>query len=456
MPEAANQFETSIVEILRPDGNIAVLEGPGGPSLPHVQLPRYCRTAAALTTELRRVYGMETVYLTTLPGSASVRLPLHVAELREHDALPVDWHWIETAKLQEAAAIGFPVSAILEGYCAVTTATGEDRYARLGWFDDLIEWASSLAASYSRKLTGDFSQWNGGRAFLCRFEAESGAVWFKAPGTVSPLEWVATPRLAEAASAWLPEILGTHQEWRGWLAEEVGESLYASTDLRYFELAARSLGQMQRRFEDHTDWLFGLGVQDQTLPFLQAHLPEFMELVCALGEFGSEQRPVTLSGEQVVLLRDCLYSAIDTLRGLGFPDSILHGDIGPGSIVSDGVRCAFIDWSRIYAGFPPLCCELMLNKFAPQLKNVGGWRERLWNAYLNQWPEFRARLAPPETRLSLSLVALMAYVLTKVDLHNFRERRTRGAASYLCVIVRRMFATAAEIRETHAEVCHHA
>jgi len=456
MPEAVVQFETSMVEVIRPGGDIAVLEEPGGLRLPLVQLPRYCRTAAALTTELRRAYGIETIYLTTVTDPAEVPLPLHVAELREHGAPPVDWHWIEAAKLQEASTAGFPVRAILEGHRVVTTPTSEDYYAQLGWFDDVLGWVSRLAASRGRTLTGGFSQWNGGRAFLCRFEAEPGAVWFKAPGPISPLEWTATPSLAEAAPEWVPEILGTHLQWRGWLAEEVGESLYTSAEWRRFELAARSLGQMQRRLERRTDWLFGLGVKDQTLPFLQAHASAFLELVCALGKVPREQSPAILSAEELLLLGDCLYSAIDTLAGLGFPDSILHGDIGPGSIVSDGSRCAFIDWSRIYVGFPPLCCELMLNKFAPQLKNIPGWRQQLWNAYLDQWPEFRTALAPPENRLSLSLVALMAYVFTKVDIHNFRERLTPGAAAYLRGIVRRMSAATAEIRKTNLEVCRHA
>jgi hypothetical protein len=456
MPDSISQAESSLLALFRKDGAIALRRGKEGLlALPSVEIAANSRWAQALTEGLRHEHGLDAVYLWNLPPFDDGATQLHMAELQGSAQLPQDWHWADVAA-PGTSELSIPhMLAANRAHQVVSTYSSSYPYAQLGWFDQLVEWTSDLLQRSRRQLTGNWSQVNGGRAFLARFETANSGVWFKAPGGASQLEWNVSLRLAEVAPEWLPEVYGTHLGWKGWLSEEVGQSLYQTVELQRFDLAAEALGKLQRCFQDRSGWLFSVGVRDQRLPFLRTRIKPFLEMIGALMEIQAKERPLTLTETHVCHLGEQMDRAVEALENLNFPDSIIHGDISPGSIVNDGRRCAFIDWSRVYVGFPPVCCELMLNKFAPRLSGRDGWRELLWNTYLDQWPEYAAAFRSEHIRRSLALVSLLSYTFTKIDIDHWQNAPLKHVGSYLRGIARRMSAIVEEMKQVRVEVYQH-
>ena len=457
MPESGPRMENTVVALFRRDGAIALHQGDGElPRLPAIELGVHTRPAQSLTEALRRRFDLDAVYLWNLNPVEDRGSQLHVAELRGPEDLPAHWRWVDAARPESIGLTYEQTLVVHRAHQIATTSSSDYPYAQLGWFDQLLEWAGDSLHSRGVNMTGRWSQVNGGRAFLVRIETDDSGVWFKAPGAVSEFEWNVSLKLAGAAPKWLPNVLDIHRGWKGWLSEEVGESLYQTDNLEHFHLSATALGRLQREFQGRGDWLLSIGVHDQRLPWLRSHIRPFQDLVSALMALQPKEPPLVLQEAQIRQLGEQLDTAITALESLRFPDSIIHGDISPGSIVCDGRRCAFIDWSRAYVGFPPVCCELMLNKFTALLSRRDGWRTHLWNAYFDQWPEYASAFRSDHLKRSLALVSLLSYVFTKIDIGQWESAPLESAGGYLRSLVRRMHGVAQEMREARIEVYQHA
>lgn len=116
-----------------------------------------------------------------------------------------------------------------------------------GWLAELLRWAQEKIAPLGLRLTGAFRQLNASPTFsLIRLETESGAVWFKAAGEPNSHELGVTVALAQLFPGHLPQILGVHRGWNGWLsAEAPGTSLDQIADFAAWERAARELAELQ-------------------------------------------------------------------------------------------------------------------------------------------------------------------------------------------------------------------
>jgi hypothetical protein len=434
------------VVLFRRDGAVAVcINDKGLPSLPLVESPMKRRTAESILEALWHDYGLEAVYLRSLKSSRNESGELHIAQVREPFVLPTAWQWHELIDVESGSTPFSQVFDIRRAHQLAMSYSSDYPYAQLGWFDKLFDWTGHVLAQKGLELTGRYKQINGGRAFLSRFETTQTAVWFKAPGTVSLNEWKVTPLLAQAAPQWLPEVIDTHADWRGWLSKEVGQSLYQTTDPRHFRLAAECLAQLQAQLQERTEWLLSIGAHDQRISFLRSQITPFIEMISRLMTIQAQTPPRVLTRIDLNYLSDQLADALSELEHLGFPNSIIHGDITPGSIVADCDKCAFIDWSRAYVGFPPICCELMLNKFVALLGAPYRWRGELWSAYLAQWPGYENAFKLEYTELSLALVSLFSYVLTRSDVNDLQHYWTAPAASYVRSLSRRMFSIAEKL-----------
>jgi hypothetical protein len=456
MPDTPH-FERALLVLLRKDGAIAFRQQDNGKFvLPLIEVAANGRSAQMVTMELRQSWCLDAVYLWYLPPVEPGGLLAHVAELISTSSLPTEWRWFGIIAPDCKIFLCSHILIANRARQIATTYSSKHPYAQIGWFDQLLEWTNDSLSGSRRSLTGNWSQVNGGRAFLAQFETSESGIWFKAPGDASQLEWEVTPRLTDVAPEWLPRIYARHQVWKGWLSEEVGQSLYHTTELECFNLAAEALGRLQRRFEDRTPWLLSIGVRDQRLPFLRSRIKPFMEMVQALMQMHIKELPSAMTTTQVQILGDQIDRAIDLLENLHLPNSLIHGDISPGSIISDGRRCAFIDWSRVYVGFPAVCCELMLNKFAPQLSGTDRWRNSLWQTYANQWPEYAVAFEPEQIKLSLALVSLLSYVFTKIEIDTWHDAPLQPVSPYFRGIARRMFAVAEQMTPISREKFHHA
>ncbi len=416
--------------------------------LPTIAVRPWVRPAEEVTDRLRLDHGLRAIYLWTLDSSSAEAGEIHVAEVMEPLSLPSSWEWIEPVLLEQNSKRSLELSDIATAVQVATSRSPAYPYARLGWFNELVEWAAASVNGRGLRLTGEYRQLNGGRGFLAELDTNCAPIWFKAPGDSSAIEWSLTQCLSQETPEWLPALICSHHEWRGWLAVGTGASLYTSTNVGDFLHAATSLAGLQVHLKGRTDWLLGLGAVDQRLLQLRSKISAFLDMASGLMEIQPKQPPNRLSAADLRLLGDSLERAVRSIERLGFPDSILHGDITPGSILADGERCVFIDWSRVYVGFPPICCELMLNKFAPMLGDHPDWRPTLWSSYLSAWPEFENAFESLDPILSLSLVALLAYWLGKCRIDEWESYLAHPGAPYFRSLARRMFSVALQLNMT--------
>lgn len=459
MSQSQFQIEGSQVALFKKNGAVAIRTDENGHScLPMLSLPWGSRPAEVITDTLRRECGLDAVYLWNVSPVESDRgRQTHIAEALDPFRLPDGWKWTQFTTNNPESLGACELEDIHRAYTVVTAYAGCRVHTQLGWFETLVDWANDALLPRNTKLVGGFRQLNGGGAFLVRLKTADGAVWYKAPGTASSSEWNVTTNLAQAAPEWLPEVFGSNSEWKGWLSEDIGSSLYGQTaDLCRYHLAAVGLARLQMQLQNRTDWLFDIGIQDQSLPHLRSKIPALLEMLDGLMSAQSKSPPTALGKSDLYLIGGQLDSSLSILENCGFPDSIIHGDITPGSIVTNGKRCAFIDWSRAYVGFPPICCELMLNKFAPLLGECPKWRTQLWRAYLDCWPGYADFFDSEEAQLSLALVSLFAYVLTKADVDHWHPYVAQPTAGYFRSIGRRMFSIASKIVGTEGGIHGHA
>jgi hypothetical protein len=423
--------------LLRRDGAFAWTDRGLGGQLPEITIPVGSRYASSITQSLRKEFELDAIYLwgSNLPHMNGETLP--ALEIRPPFRLPDPWIWVTPSQLENVARRE-ELEDIQEILRYTTVGSPDCPFVKLGWFDELWGWIKEATSGASFELTGSYSQSNGGRAFLARFETTNCALWFKAPGSKSPYEHEITSQLAVAAPEWLPEIIAIHSDWRGWLCKEMGHSLYEASNFVEYRLAAKGLAQLQAHAQPLTDWLLSIGAQDQRTEALYARVPCFISMVSHLMKMQPVTTPAVMTDVELEQLGERLKAALIALRETGFPDSIIHGDISPGSIVCDGERCVFIDWSRVYVGFAPICCELMLNKFSPLLGDHPGWRTKLWEEYLGQWSNYKYALSGAVQTASLALVALLAYVLTKVDVATWRPSVDGHECAYIRSLARRM------------------
>jgi hypothetical protein len=71
-----------------------------------------------------------------------------------------------------------------------------------------------------------------------------------------------------------------------------------------------------------------------------------------------------LEGQRIRELRTTFDEVCQCVAGLCLPETIVHGDINPGNIVTGVGHCQFIDWCETYLGNPLITLQhlLSLNK----------------------------------------------------------------------------------------------
>lgn len=256
-----------------------------GLAMPGVEILPQQRLAEQLTGEVSRAWGVET-YCLLIPNLPTCtrdgkRKCAVMESVRQKDDAPTGTLWVRRVAVDgcvEASEARLIQDAIEE---LDTYATNEEtrRFARAGWLEELFRWTQEQIAPLGLALTGAFRQLNASPTFsLIRLETDGGAVWFKATGEPNSHELRVTVALARLFPTSLPQILGVHQRWNGWLSAEVaGTSLDQITDFSAWERVADELAELQIASIGKTAELLQTArIKDHRLPRLAEWIDPFL------------------------------------------------------------------------------------------------------------------------------------------------------------------------------------
>lgn len=349
-PKTFERLEFRVVLVDPASYAVLVLDTADGYRLPRVRIPRWLRPAQQLRKKIQATWGVNVVILNIVmadrsSGSYVVAEPL--MPVRSSDFKAVVASQLSPSELSEREYVD--LALLLNGEM-------KDPFSHIGWIDHATRWVESETG---RKVTSrnEIEQYNAGGAFaLVRFPMAGGwDYWLKATGEPNRHEPRITKLLSELGGGYVPDVIAWRPEWNAVLisgeARGVGEVPKDSRQV--FELledAVESMAKLQVRTKDCGLDLLGSGAFDQGIEVLLKRAPELFDyLEETMGLQALAEAPY-LDRRRIHEIRSAFEAVCERVQHLGTPETIVHGDMNPGNIITGCGHCQFIDWSEAYVG----------------------------------------------------------------------------------------------------------
>ena len=325
-------------------------------------------------------------------------------------------------------------------------------FSRPGWLGDLLEWAQQQLDPLGLRLTGAFTQLNASPACsLIRLETDDSAVWFKAAGGRNSHELPVTGCIARLFPEYVPELLGVHTDWNGWLTGDVsGRTLDHGTELPSWLKAAGDLARLQIASIGKQAELLEAGCEDLRLPRLIEEVDPWIECIRELMAGQRKQTPARLTDSELTLIGDYLKQACSLLAGFGFPDTLGHLDLNSGNIVVSPKRSVFLDWAEGCVTSPLLSFEYFREHFEHNCSNNTQATGALAAAYGRPWQPLFSTNALKKAMVLSPLVAVFAYAVGNYTFRSTESPLQPSVAGYLRSLARRMHRETIRIEERSA------
>lgn len=281
------------------------------------------------------------------------------------------------------------------------------RFARPGWIRQLFDWIEPLIQDLGYRVTGEFTQLNGDPgSCLIRFETTGPAMWFKAVGAPKQQELQVTSSLAKLFPIALPPIVAIHQDWNGWLTQNVsGTSLDQIDDITTWERVAATLARLQIASIDARSDLLAQGCRDASLPTLTKHVGPFFDRLADYLDGQTSEVSRIRESTDVAFLVGALDESCDRLQEIGLPDAIAHLDLNFGNVICSKDACTFLDWAEAAISTPLTSFEY-LRELGKRSRTRGyGTSVRVNAAYLRPW---HAIVSPGKVAKALAYSPLIA------------------------------------------------
>jgi len=416
--------------------------------LPTVEIPRFERVAANLTSALKIKYGCEAVCLFS-PDKAGLPPPgnrcnyqvLELIRTTTECKPPAKWLTIDSLSEKEFVDPTDYAMALR----SVITSTGQasdvqEPFVRVGWFRELQDWAEEAIRPRGLHLTGKFSQLNASASFsLVRFDTTGPAVWFKAVGEPNLHEFPITLALANCVAGHVPQVLGTRPEWKGWLALEAkGIDLSQSCDLGDWQTAADSLAKLQLESLHNVGVIIKAGARELTPLYLSAMTRPFFAVMNELMEQQGRTPPPILTRAELMMLCDLVDESLAVMEKLGLLSTLGHLDPNPGNIFVSQSGTTFLDWAEAYVGNPFLSFQYLLEHFGRTVSRDPEATQGILKAYAPHWCPLVSAETLKRALAFTPLVAAFTYAAVDGLWRDPVRTQNQRFASYLRSMTRHM------------------
>ena len=285
-------------------------------------------------------------------------------------------------------------------------------FARVGWLEELKEWATPALAARGLRWTGGFRQLGSGpESALLRLETNGRAIWLKSVSKHFAPEYAITKFIAAHTPGALPELLTTRDDWRGWLTLEAeGCALGDSPRLEAWLDAALTLGAVQRAYIRASEKLLALGAVD----YRECEILDKFEALCRrLPELMSRQpassRAPRLNRDELAMLRDHLPVLTEAFFRTAIPATLVHGDPNSNNFIVGPKGTTILDWAESYVGHPFLSFEyLRMHVHLRQPTDAPEWEKHMRESYASVW---RSTVPKRDIQDAFALVPLIAPLL---------------------------------------------
>jgi hypothetical protein len=409
------QFDPFRVLLTRNDATELLVEClPDGVRLPVLLIRRHARIAEELTIAAKKRWNLATYCLFIVPAentSTSRPSAVLLETPSPSGKIPEGTEWRSFSSLI-AKDFGEPTDAVAFGPALGRLAqyrSGElqGSFARMGWFQKVIEWVQAEAAAVGLRLTGAFRQLNASPTFsLIRFDTNGPALWFKAVGHPNVQEFRISRTLACLFPAFVPRTLAVREEWNAWLMTEIpGTHPDENTDIEVWAMVTRTLADLQIASIGNTVHLIEAGCRDVRTSTLVSRVDPFLDMVANLMERQTTQKPAPLTRSEIAALGMRLKDVLTAYSGLDILNTLGHLDFNQGNIIASGDYCVLLDWAEACVGPPFLTFQYLLERLRRLQPARQSWETRLLSEYSAKW---QALMEPQEVAATLAAAPLLA------------------------------------------------
>jgi hypothetical protein len=408
--------------------------------LPIVSTSMWRRPAEQLTTQIEEQWKIKSIVLDVIAGAGGDAPPCAVVEVRspdwnfERDGFrTVDVSIITNNSLSEGQRS--EIQLLLSG-----SSHNEKIFSRIGWIEEAQDWIRSSVTDHEVIFNGEIHHLNASGTFcLLRLGTQSGpAYWIKGVGAPNAHEFDVTNYLAKHCPQFLPPVIAVRKDWNAWIMEEFGSSLHHSKSLEDFKRAVHQLANLQKQLAGVPEALRAAGCADHRLTTLRSHIDEIVDYLDGAMRQQTSTKAKPVSSSRLDVVRTILHDACCSLEGLHIPDSLMHNDISPGSILGNGFECVFTDWCEAYVGnpfitFEQLCVHVHRKTDQPEL-----WVRELRNIYKSCWMDMLTEHQIDRAFRLSSLVSVFSYLYGRGDWIQSARRNEPTFMSYSRSLARHM------------------
>jgi hypothetical protein len=362
----AELIEYRVVLVQSDSRRVLALDAVGGFRLPRVKIPSWTRPAHQLQRTIKMTWNVNALCLDFLP-SAKESSPVAVAEVLMIEGpiklTPIALTQIHHTELSEPQRERL-LSMLTE------KVNGNSSFSQVGWIDEAVAWMECVTG---RKLSTkrEIEQFNAGGGFaLVRLHTEDDCdYWLKATGEPNTHELSITTYLSKLNTGYLPELVSTKPAWNAWLMS--GEAIQIPdipTEpfelFRLLEDVVESMAELQMKTEGASLHLLDAGAFDQGMDVFEKHSAALFDYLEEAMSLQTSTKAPRLEKQRIQELHATFEEVCHRMADLHLPETIVHGDINPGNIVTGAGYCQFIDWCETYLGNPLITLQhlLLLNK----------------------------------------------------------------------------------------------
>ena len=437
---------------------------PDGPfhSLPSVDIPRWQRVAEPIRNAVNTHFNLDAYSLFTCPcetPTSETRRTLFQAMecVRPDGPVPRTASWVPISSLMiDSFRDAQDFRSICNALRALShdTETGnEGPFAKPGWLRELCNWIAQQIEPLKFRLTGNFRQLNASSSFsLIRFETTDAAFWFKAVGAPNLHEFAISQTLARSLPNYVPSVLATKPEWRGWLmADGGGVTLNDVQDPVAWQTALTTFANLQIDSIGLEDEFLEAGCRDLRLAALLELVDPFLDAMAGLMKQQSKVPPPILCQQQLLDMSAVLKDALLCLGALRIPDALGHSDFNPGNIIVGPERCTFLDWAEAHVGHPFLTFEYFLAHLRKDYPKLTPLESELRASYSRIWSSLASPEQIAQAHSFSPLVAVYAYAVSSNVWRDPERLKVPGFQGYLRSLTRRMKQEADSMQQRRVE-----